>query len=204
MTAAYTAGKVTILDLNVATFPVEKSGCIPDWNCASWSSCTAGKETRSCTDQNICNLDKLTKKETRSCGAAVAGAEDSLECSYHWDCAQWGVCIGSQQLRTCTRIDDCDAQFAAGTVSSVVEYAQPTESQSCIAGLAGSLPLKTAGAPAGLPKSTMPPAKEDISEQAGSEQAGLSLWVYVGIVVILLGIIGLWLVLRRRTAPPAY
>lgn len=202
LTSVYKAGEVTILDLNVATSPVEKPGCVADWKCSEWSVCSAGKQARSCTDANQCDPDKLKKSETQGCGAGMVQktAADVLECSYQWDCTDWSACVGGQQTRACEQIDDCDSEFAAGTVSSVAGYSEPAELQTCVVGLGGSLPLKAAGATAGLPKSTLPSVKEDVSEQAG-----LSLWVYAGIVVILLGMIGLWLVLRKRSAgPPQY
>ncbi|MBI2102532.1 hypothetical protein HYT55_01735 [Candidatus Woesearchaeota archaeon] len=198
ITSLYEAGEVTVLDLNVATFPIEKPGCIADWKCGSWSSCTAGKQTRSCIDQNKCNPDKLTQKETQSCGTAVKETSEIVDCSYQWDCSSWSVCTNSLQTRACARSDDCDAQFAAGAVLAVIEYPAPVESQSCVVGLAGSLPLKTAGV-------STPPTKITEPSTPKVEPSGISIWLYVGIVVIVLGLIGLWLALRRKSAvPPEY
>lgn len=198
VTSLYKAGEVTVLDLIVATPPIEKPGCTADWKCGSWSSCTTGKQTRSCIDENKCNSDKLTQKETQSCGTAIKETTEVLECSYEWDCSEWSTCVGGQQTRVCEQLDDCDAQLTAGAVSSVVAYAEPAELQSCVVGLAGSLPAKKLGATTPMTKQTEPTIEE-------SKSSGLSVWVYIGIAIIVLGLIGLWLALRRKSAaPPEY
>ena len=42
------------------------TSCTPSWNCGQWSSCTKGKQSRTCTDTK-CN--QATKTETQSCSS---------------------------------------------------------------------------------------------------------------------------------------
>ncbi|MBI4151380.1 hypothetical protein HY496_00275 [Candidatus Woesearchaeota archaeon] len=204
----YQAGGVTVYDINVAKDPFVDPNCIQKWeDCTSWSSCTGGKQSRTCTDSNKCKQDELTRSETQSCGATTNAKTADLKpeaeivkCSYQWDCSGWGTCVNDQQTQTCARIDTCDALFDAGEVDLVVEVAKPAEVKACIRGVTGNLPLKTTGAAAPLlpaPVGKVPPSVE--------EREGISPWVYVGIFALIIGAIGLWLVLRRRsTAPPQY
>ncbi len=200
---SYAAGSVTVHDINVAKNPVEKPGCTPDWKCAEWSACTSGKQSQSCTDQNKCNPDEATKTETRDCstGSVKKGSAPSsittteIKCYYQWDCSEWSSCANNQQTRKCSRIDNCDAQFAAKKVPAVVEISKPAELKSCISGVTGALPLKSEGAvtpPPAVKAPTKPPVEEK------EEAAGISVWIYGGIGVIILGLIGLWLMMRKR------
>lgn len=203
----YAAGSVTVHDINVAKNPIEKSGCTSDWKCTEWSACTGGKQSQSCTDQNKCNPDEVTKTETRDCSTGsikkgstpppIATAE--VKCYYQWDCSEWGSCLNNQQTRQCSRIDDCDAQFAAKKVPAIVEISKPAELKSCISGVTGALPPKSEEAvmsPPPTPPAVKAPIKQPAEEK--EEAAGISVWVYVGIAVIIIGVIGLWLMMRRK------
>jgi len=195
--ADYQSWEVSELNFNAASFPIEKKGCVEDWKCGSWSDCSAGTQTRSCNDLNKCKSDSTKTTETQKCGTATTKIPSTtdLKCSYDWDCAQWSSCTNSKQTRTCTRIDDCDAAFAAGKVAAVIHIDQPVGSQSCISGLTGSLPLKQ------LPSLSAPPVKttaKPAAEKVTEESAGISVWLYVGIVIIVLAIVGLVWMLRRK------
>ena len=194
--ADYQSWEVSELNFNGASFPIEKKNCVEDWKCGSWSDCSAGTQTRSCTDLKKCNSDLLKKKEEQNCGSAATktASTTDLKCSYQWDCTQWGSCVDSKQTRTCTRIDDCDAAFAAGKVAAVIHIDQPAGLQSCISGLTGSLPLKQLPSLSAPPKTTTKPVAEKVAE----ETAGISLWLYVGIAIIVLAIVGLVWMLRRK------
>ncbi len=195
-TALYQSWEVSELNFNVANFPIVKTGCVEDWQCGSWSDCSAGTQTQSCTDKSACNSDLLKKKETQSCGTAGSktASTTDLKCSYQWDCTTWSSCTNSQQARTCKRIDDCDAAFAAGKVAAVIHIDQPAGLQSCISGLTGSLPLKQ------LPSLSAPPVKTTAKPAVAATPAsgGISVWLYVGIVIIVVAIIGLVWMLRRK------
>ncbi|MFH2027591.1 MAG: hypothetical protein ABIJ08_00495, partial [Nanoarchaeota archaeon] len=43
------------------------SACLPDWKCSSWSRCINGKQTRSCVDNNKCNINTGKPAETNPC-----------------------------------------------------------------------------------------------------------------------------------------
>ncbi len=204
-TADYQSWEVSELNLNAASFPIEKKGCVEDWKCGSWSDCSAGTQTQSCTDKNACNSDLLKKKETQSCGTAgtKTASTTDLKCSYQWDCTSWSSCVDSKQTRTCKRIDDCEAQFAAGKVAAVIHIDQPAGSQSCISGLTGSLPLKQ------LPSLSAPSVKTMtkptvVEKTTASTTSGISVWLYVGIAIIVLAIVGLVWMLRKKSPPQEY
>ncbi len=201
--ADYQSWEVSELNFNGASFPIEKKGCVEDWKCGSWSDCSAGTQTRSCNDLNKCDSDLLKKKEEQKCGTAATkpASTTDLTCSYDWTCTSWSSCTDSKQIRTCTRIDDCDAAFAAGKVAAVIHIDQPVGSQSCISGLTGSLPLKQ------LPSLSAPsvkPTTKPVVEKVSEETAGISVWLYVGIAIIVVAIVGLVWMLRRKSPPSGY
>lgn len=41
--------------------------CTPNWNCADWSECSNGEQTRTCSDTNSCGEAAGKPSETRSC-----------------------------------------------------------------------------------------------------------------------------------------
>lgn len=55
--------------------------CTPSWNCDSWSSCSNGKQTRTCTDTK-CNTD--SKTETRSCSSKTYSGKFPMILIHGW------------------------------------------------------------------------------------------------------------------------
>ncbi len=41
--------------------------CTPNWSCGSWSSCSLGTQTRTCTDANSCGVTSGKPAESQSC-----------------------------------------------------------------------------------------------------------------------------------------
>jgi len=53
-------------------FVVQEEVCTPSWSCDSWTACVAGTQTRTCTDQNNCEILPTDKPaESQSCEEAV-------------------------------------------------------------------------------------------------------------------------------------
>ena len=52
--------------------------CDESWVCSSWSSCSAGKETRTCLDEHSCGTALYHPIEQRSCVSA-SGASTSFQ-----------------------------------------------------------------------------------------------------------------------------
>lgn len=49
-------------------FTLTKAGsCVENWTCTSWSSCSGGVQTRTCTDQNSCGTELNKPAESQSC-----------------------------------------------------------------------------------------------------------------------------------------
>ena len=46
--------------------------CSESWVCSAWSSCVAGKNTRTCTDDRKCGTIASKPKESKGCGEEVA------------------------------------------------------------------------------------------------------------------------------------
>ncbi len=45
----------------------ERDCCIESWQCSSWGSCSDGKQTRTCSDNNDCDTEFSKPEETRTC-----------------------------------------------------------------------------------------------------------------------------------------
>lgn len=43
--------------------------CVEEWTCTSWSTCTGGVQTRTCTDNNACGTTANKPPEQQVCGA---------------------------------------------------------------------------------------------------------------------------------------
>jgi hypothetical protein len=92
------------------------STCTPNWNCSSWSACSSGKKTRTCTDNNSCNNNSAKPNISENC-------TETSTCTPSWNCGDWspGVCPSSgSQTRTC--IDSNVCGVASG---------KPSETQTC-------------------------------------------------------------------------
>jgi hypothetical protein len=91
------------------------STCVENWTCTDWSECTAGTQTRTCTDLKKCGTTKSKPSETQSCEVQAP------LCTEDWSCTNWSDCVSDQQTRTCTDANAC------GTTES-----KPDESQNCV------------------------------------------------------------------------
>lgn len=73
--------------------------CQETWACTSWSSCTNGKQTRLCSDQNRCGTSFEKPVESRSC-----------DCIPNWICDPWkpDVCpTNGTIVRECEDANKC-------------------------------------------------------------------------------------------------
>lgn len=78
------------------------STCTPRWNCPpQWSYCNATlQQSRTCTDLNRCNQQRLTRLNVSSCAP----------CDEVWGCMEWGSCSDGIQVRTCTDEHRCGTE----------------------------------------------------------------------------------------------
>jgi hypothetical protein len=74
------------------------SQCLPNWNCTSWSLCTNGWQTRTCTDLNSCNNNIGKPAESASCS-----------CTPDWDCSSWSSCSNGWRTRNCHDNNNCNS-----------------------------------------------------------------------------------------------
>lgn len=44
-----------------------ETNCTPDWTCTEWTECSEGTQTRTCTDNNQCDVEDGKPSETQSC-----------------------------------------------------------------------------------------------------------------------------------------
>lgn len=86
--------------------------CTENWNCGSWLSCSAGQQTRTCTDANNCGTTTSRPALTQSC---------SVSCTENWTCGAWSTCANNSQVRLCTDGNSC------GTTTQ-----RPPLTQSCV------------------------------------------------------------------------
>ncbi len=84
-----------------------------DYSCSSWTACTSGSQTRTCS-----------KKTGVSCtgdATPVTAQTCSLTCTPDWECTDWSVCSSSgSQTRSCSDRKGCG-----------VSSGKPHESQTC-------------------------------------------------------------------------
>lgn len=57
-----------------ATAPISLPGCIENWRCEDWLACTAGTQTRVCTDQAACGTTTNKPTTSRACTTGGGGA----------------------------------------------------------------------------------------------------------------------------------
>jgi len=50
------------------------SGCTPNWQCSSWSTCSGGQQARSCSDSNGCGTTNGQPVTTQACGSTGCNA----------------------------------------------------------------------------------------------------------------------------------
>jgi len=88
---------------NVAT---KTTTCTEAWSCGSWSTCTSGTQSRTCSDLNNCGTTVNRPATSQSCSSEPPPPA----CQEDWSCGDWTACSNSQQTRTCTDRNDCGSQ----------------------------------------------------------------------------------------------
>ena len=183
--------KAQKFDINIASVPFS---CDPDWNCTAWSNCTNETKTRFCVDDNKCNPKEINKTITNKCSLGVNETVTStpVACYYVWDCTAWGSCINNQKSRVCTRTDTCDADFAAGTVDSVVTTPKLSEKDVCLSSTTTT------------PEAPLPPSAPKLPSFQPVEEKSNLIFYIIGIVVFLLivgGILVYFFVIKKKGGP---
>ncbi|MFH0951565.1 MAG: FG-GAP-like repeat-containing protein, partial [Patescibacteria group bacterium] len=74
-------------------------GCLPDWQCSTWSACRDNKVYRQCIDVNLCGTIIDQPDLSRSCSAEV--------CNEKWACNDWSDCQASTRRRNCVDENKC-------------------------------------------------------------------------------------------------
>ena len=101
----------SVVDDDGNTSTNETDVCTESWACSSWSACSSGTQTRTCTDSNECGTTINKSSESRSC---------TETCTESWTCYNWSTCIDGTQTRACTDSNKC------GTTTN-----KPSNSQDC-------------------------------------------------------------------------
>ncbi|MFH1256601.1 MAG: hypothetical protein V1494_04900 [Candidatus Diapherotrites archaeon] len=83
--------------------------CTENWNCAQWSSCSGGTQTRTCTDTNNCGTTVYKPAETQSCSLPGAGVifQDNFE--------GWNDAVPNDPLVLCNPNSSISACRPAGS-----------------------------------------------------------------------------------------
>jgi len=113
--------------------PNDNCPCIENWNCASWTLCVDGNQSRTCVDLGGCFE---SYQETRFCGECANGTTQACVttencvgtqtcvnnfwnlcadvpndncpiCIEDWMCNPWTLCIDGNQSRTCLDDNNC-------------------------------------------------------------------------------------------------
>lgn len=160
LTQAYKPGESVELALNLATVPIIKEACKPEWQWGEWSVCVESKQSRTGTDKNKCDPQKLNATETQACtmpvaknittgnasvssnatnatkgnatNATVKLAANASACTMEYACSGWSSCVNGQQKQSCSRVDTCDEQFKVGKASSIIKQDKPSEVKVCV------------------------------------------------------------------------
>lgn len=94
---------LTILKVitNTTNVTINATPCLQNWSCSSsWSNCTSGTQTRTCTDVNSCGNNTGKPATTQNC---------TTSCIQNWSCTGWSLCNSSgQQTKTCTDTKSCN------------------------------------------------------------------------------------------------
>lgn len=75
-------------------FSQTAGGCVENWVCSNWTSCTNSTQNRTCNEANNCNSTNNTRLVTQSCNITL--------CTPSWICGAWSACSSGSQTRTCT------------------------------------------------------------------------------------------------------
>ena len=46
---------------------IQSAACTEDWTCTEWSSCENNRQTRTCTDRNVCATEENKSAESQTC-----------------------------------------------------------------------------------------------------------------------------------------
>lgn len=96
------------------------TGCTVNWQCGNWSACSsAGTQTRTCTDTNVCNTTYGKPAESQTC---------TPSCTPNWQCGAWSECNASRiQNRICSDINKCNSLTGKLVETQTCEYANCLE-----------------------------------------------------------------------------
>jgi cysteine-rich repeat protein len=151
-------------------------GCVPRWDCGSWSYCTNElKISRTCVDTRC--RQRESRIESVDCDA----------CDESWVCSLWSQCIGGQQTRTCTD------EHACGTSRTT-----PAKTRTC------TIPSQTRDTPS-PPPFVAPPSTPPVVQQP-SFMKKFKVPIIVGSSIIsLIGLTTLlYFLLRKGKVKKAY
>ncbi len=190
-TYPYQTGGITELDLDISTVELPKENCDENWDCASWSSCTDGKQKRSCTDLNECDPNYLTSEQEQVC--------DVTACSMEWLCTEWSSCLTGKKTRTCSRSDSCGVD--------ALSVSKPVESKSCVGVNSLVPPPGKIGTSKEVSESYLSDEKvgstteqlkktEKVESVNGEE--GMSMTLIFGVILILLALVAVWFLFLRK------
>jgi hypothetical protein len=95
--------------------------CTPIWLCdSSWSACTNGQQTKTCTDLNKC-ITTCTSFNCTIPKNKPATTQSCAPCVPNWQCGDWSTaCYSGQQTRNCADVNRCGINIGA-----------PSQTQSC-------------------------------------------------------------------------
>jgi len=99
------------------------SSCTENWNCTSYSVCSNGNQSRTCTDSNNCGTNSTKPSLIQACVSAPLCVPD-------WQCVGWlplNCPQNGTQTRTCTDKSSCGDNTA-----------KPSESKTCTPQSSGS------------------------------------------------------------------
>lgn len=100
--------------------PVKQTeDCTPNIQCGSWSLCSGGVQTRTCTDINKCNVVEDTYTESQGCldtsTPVKEPSQSQTECVPSYKCDnEWSDCIESGiRIKRCIDENKCGKDYIA-------------------------------------------------------------------------------------------
>ncbi len=93
-------------------------GCIENWVCTSYGTCSGGLQTRTCSDENNCSTEDNMPATSKTCSSGSSGGGGGggsssktttiTRCIESWVCTEWSGCsITNLRSRTCTDSNAC-------------------------------------------------------------------------------------------------
>ncbi len=104
----------------ITTSTSSTPSCTPIWNCSSWSSCSANKQTRTCNDLGPCEIPAEPSILEQSC---------TIQCIEDWKCGVWlpEKCPKTEnQTRTCLDANSCGTFLTKPTEEQTCKYSNNT------------------------------------------------------------------------------